>query len=63
MFHFLMDDFLVAVQAEVVALGHDVGLRDAEALISPEPVEFTTVAVRPPCQSFGQVVLGVLFAG
>ena len=63
MLHFLVDDFLVAVQAEVVSLRNDVGFGNAEALIGPGAVEFTAIAVRPPCQRVGQVVLGVFVGG
>src|SRR4051812_2803202 len=63
MLYLLVNDLLVAVDAEVVAVGHDVGLRHAEALLRTCPTEFGAGALLPVRQYVGQVVLGMLVLG
>ena len=62
MLDFLVDDFLVAVEREVIALGRDVGLWNAEALGGSGALALGGVARRPAGQYVGQVVLRVLFS-
>ena len=50
MVHFLMHNFLVAVEAQVIALCCYVGLRYAEALRGPWAHQFFTIALFPSRQ-------------
>ena len=52
----VVDDLLVAVEGEVVALGGDVGLGHAEALLGAGPVALVAVALRPAGEDVGEVV-------
>jgi len=56
----VVDVFLVAVDAEVVAVGDDVGLRHTEALVGAGPLKLGPVSLLPVGESVGKVVLGVL---
>ena len=58
-----MDDFLVAVQREVIALGHDVGLRHAEALGRPGIPHLRSITLAPSGQEIGEVILGMFLGG
>ena len=60
---FVVDDFLVAVEREVVALRGDVGLGHAEALRGARVLALGLVALRPAREDVGQVVLRVFVGG
>ncbi len=59
-FHFLMHNFLVAVQGKVVTLGCDVGFWHAEALFCPGTFEFAVIALLPAGKDIRQVIFRVL---
>ena len=55
-----MDQLLVAVEAEVIALLGDLGLGHAEALGGAVPLPLGILALPPAGQAIGQVVLVVV---
>ena len=60
---FGVDDFLVAVEREVVALRGEVGPGHAEALRGARVLALGPVALRPAGEDVGQVVLRVVVGG
>ena len=60
---FGVDDFLVAVQREVVALRQEIGPGHAEALRGARVLALGPIALRPAGKDVGQVVLRVVGGG
>src|SRR4051812_40597269 len=63
MLHVLINELAVPIDRKVIPLGHDVRLRDAEALIGPEPLTLGAITLRPAREYVGEVVLRVVFGG
>jgi len=58
--HFFVDGLLIAINAKVVALGDNVGLRHCEALRGSRAVELGRGSLLPAQEHVGQIVLHVL---
>src|SRR6266567_384060 len=59
--HLLMQDLFVTIEAEVVSLGDNIGLRHAEALCSAWALALLAVTIFPASKNIRQIVFGMLF--